>query len=265
MSRAANSLIGVKILDLASSRNDDQSRYGVVEPSIDKTDVGASGVGTLVRMLNDKGERLAEVVIGKKVAGSETQRYVRIPTNDQIYVAEIDPANFPTDFSQWIDKDLLQLSSTDIRQFDIRSYDIVIQGAEGRLLRQFDAVVDFNTEDGKWQPKKIVRWEGSVDSPRELGADEELNTTKLNGMKTALDSMQIAGVVRKPEGLAANLKAEENLLKDNATLQSLQSKGYFLDPAVTAKISIHRLANCWSRRRTGFSMYFVSGTQQKRR
>ncbi len=227
MSRAANSLIGVKILALASSRNDDQEMYGVVEPALDKTQIGTTGVGTLVRMLDDKGERLAEVIIGKKVTGSESQRYVRIPSNDQIYIAELDPANFPTDFNQWIDKDLLQLSSTDVRRLDIRKYDILIQGNQAGVAKDFEAVVDYKTEDGKWAPSRIVKTTQGAPTPRELTADEELNTTKLNAMKTALDSMQIAGVARKPTGLAANLKAEDSLLNDQAALQSLQSKGFF--------------------------------------
>ncbi len=227
LSNAANSLIGVKILALASSRADDQRLYGVIEPNVDKLEVGESGVGQLVRMQNDKGGRLADLIIGKPVKDAENQRYVRIPTNDQIYIAEIDPKVFTTEFKQWINQDLLQLSSTDIRELYVRDYDIIVARGMGQMSRQFEAQLAFNTEDGKWSANKLIDFRNGAETPRALAENEELNTTKLNAIKTALDALQIEDVARKPEGLAADLKADQALLNDKISIESLIKKGFF--------------------------------------
>ena len=230
LSKTTNSLVGTKILGLASSLPDDQKLYGVVEPNVEKVEIGQSGVGLLVQMLDEKGERLADLIIGKKVKDSETQRYVRVSTNDQIYLADVDPKVFSTQFKDWIDKDLLQLSSTDIHDLNIRNYDILVTARGGQLARQMDAQVRFETSDGKWQPLKIFKYTDGKEQPVQLKTDEELNTTKLNAMKTALDSLQIVDVARKPEGLAADLKADQALINNKDNVMSLQEKGFFPQP-----------------------------------
>ncbi len=70
------------------------------------------------------------------------------------------------------------------------------------------------TDDGKWKPVK-------------LKADEELNTTKLDGLKTALDDLKIVDVVPKPQGLSADLKASADFMKKEDSLLTLQSRGFF--------------------------------------
>src|SRR5262249_10077368 len=62
----------------------------------------------------------------------------------------------------------------------------------------------------------------------ELAEGEELNTDKVNDLKTALDDLKIVDVQRKPPGLSRDLKTEEGIAIDAPTLLSLQSRGFFI-------------------------------------
>ncbi len=55
---------------------------------------------------------------------------------------------------------------------------------------------------------------------------EQLNATKLNEMKNALDSLRIVDVVRKPKGLAADLKVEKALLDDRESQLTMFRRGF---------------------------------------
>ena len=56
---------------------------------------------------------------------------------------------------------------------------------------------------------------------------EELNTQKLNDLKTALGDMKIVGVLRKPTGLGADLKAGNEFMNNEESLLSLMNRGFF--------------------------------------
>jgi hypothetical protein len=67
----------------------------------------------------------------------------------------------------------------------------------------------------------------------QLSDDEELNDESLNGLKNALDDLQIVDVVRKPQGLSEDLKAGEDFMNNREALQDLMSKGF--TPAATSE------------------------------
>ncbi len=60
-----------------------------------------------------------------------------------------------------------------------------------------------------------------------IGADEKLNKTKLDALKNAVDDLKIVSVVRKPEGMSANLRASEDLISDPDAIGSLAQHGFF--------------------------------------
>src|SRR5262249_228660 len=64
-----------------------------------------------------------------------------------------------------------------------------------------------------------------------LADNEELNTQKLNDMKTALDDLKIVDVSKKPEGLSADLKAGGDFLTNSEARQDLRSRGFAAIPA----------------------------------
>lgn len=228
MSQAANLFVGLKTLGIASEKRADHVLFGVVEPNKQNADKGGEGVGTLVQMRDTKGDILADLIIGKD--NDKNQRFVRVPSTDVIYVVELDTAPLSTDFKQWIEADLLKLSSNDIETIGIRDYQIVPVNQGLALSKNYDADLSFATANGQWQATKIMNFESNPPVERTLGPDEQLNASKLNDMKSALDNLRIADVVKKPAGLAGDLKGNKTLLSNKESISSLQRRGFFPDP-----------------------------------
>ena len=229
MSEAANLFISLKALNVASEKRDEQTLFGVLEPDKKKEDSGGEGVGTLVQLRDEKGDILADLIIGKADSQDPQKRFVRIPTEDVIYVAEIDPSPLSTDFKQWIESDLLKLSGADIEVLGIRNYSLVeVSRGQLEISKVYDADLFFNVRDGKWTAKNLVAYEGKTPQIREILPTEEVNANKLNDMKSALDNLRIVNVAKKPPGVAADLKGDQ-LQKE--TLTALSRRGFFASRA----------------------------------
>ncbi len=228
MSEAANLFVGLKVLGIATEKKSEQALFGVVEPNKQNSDQGGEGVGMLVQMRDEKGDMLTDVIIGKEI--DKKKRYVRVPSEDVIYVVELDTAPLSTDFKQWIEPDLLKLSSNDIETLGVRDYQIITTQQGLALSRNYEADLNFATGSGQWEPKRITSFESDPPSERALNPEEQLNATKLNEMKNTLDNLKIADVIKKPAGLAADLKGDSNLLKNSESLMSLQRRGFFPNP-----------------------------------
>lgn len=229
MKVAANSLVDVKILDVQTTNAEDHDDLGVVEPKMETLEVGDEGVGRLVTFKNDKQETLASMIIGDPVKDAEEKRYVRIPNQDPVYVVKFDDSSLTNNFTDWIEDDLLQLSSIDIDQVEIKDYTASLGQRGISLNRRYTAVVDQDNND--WTLAKLSEYDEKdprkepVD--RELSGDEPLNKTKLNELKNALDDLKIVGVFRKPEGVSETLKASKDLLSDQEAITSLAQRGFY--------------------------------------
>jgi hypothetical protein len=236
MAEAATSLMDRKILHVASKNAGDHEEYGVVDPLSPKLEVGQKGVGTRVTMRDIHNEPLADLIVGKAVKDAEEQRYVREAGRDIVYVIEIDPAKLSTDFENWIEKDLLKLNSWDLQQVEIKDYSAELtpvmtqQGLRFQLAGDMRSEMSlaYNDSDAKWNAVKLRRFDPPTEAYTDftLAEDEELNTETLNGLKTALDDLQIVDVVRKPQGLSNDLKAGEDFMKNEEALRDLVSKGF---------------------------------------
>ncbi len=238
VSQVANAFIDLKALTVAAKSASDHKAFGVIEPDDAKTQAGETGLGTLVSMENQKGEVLVNLVIGREVKDDPKQRFVRRAGSDPIFTAEIDPSILATDFEKWIEGDLLKLSSTDINNLTIRDYNIIVNNGRGLHKRNFNADLDYVIIDGKWQAKSIEVFDKATPTQRKLADDEELNTTKLNEVKNTLDSLKIVDVARKPKGLAADLKADKELLDDQSAVESLGEKGFYVSGGADGKPDI---------------------------
>jgi Domain of unknown function (DUF4340) len=226
VSNVANSFIDLRILTVESTKVEDQKLYGVVEPDINKLEAGDSGVGTLVEMKDDRGESLVSMIVGKTVRDDKKKRYVRRARTDAIYTAELDVEPITTDFSKWIEGDLLKLSSNDIASLGIRDYSILQTQSGPGVQKNFDADLQYSPLDAKWNAKQVRVYGPNGPTERKLTEDEELNTVKINEIKNTLDNLKIVKVARKPKGLAADLKADKELMDDNAKIVSLSKKGF---------------------------------------
>jgi hypothetical protein len=226
VSQATTPLVGLTVLSTVSTDRGDHTLYGVIEPNEEELTVSASGVGTLVQVGGAENEILASLIVGKEVEGAENQHYVRVPTEDAVYVVQIDSNAFSTDLEKWIKGEILNVRSFDIEQVGLRDYAILRTERGYGLGRNFDADLEF--KDNKWSLVEFVdhSLEGSptINQPPE---GKSLNEPALNDLRSNIQNLKIVNVRRKPLGLAADLKADKSLLENEESTKSLQDQGFF--------------------------------------
>ena len=137
---AAGSLMGLKPLQMVSENLGDQQEYGVVEPDPKTVKLGSTGVGTKVVMKDKGGKELLALVIGKEVPAIAPAglRYVRKVGEAPIYIVEAKTDKLSTKFENWIERNLLQINTFDMKQLQIRDYAIkdTNQGPGDRSARR---------------------------------------------------------------------------------------------------------------------------------
>ncbi len=225
---ALTSLTGLKVIGVHSEVQEDQEACQVVEPDIDELSTVSSGVGTLVTVRDKTNSAMVSLVIGKKISEEENKRYVRLPDNNVIYVVDVDTSSLSTDFKDWIETDLLDLASLDIRSVLLKDY-ALIPTSQGRLQMQMksDINLGWNTEESAWELVSMVQYKENEPSETALLDDEELNSQTLNDLKFSLDELEIESVKKKPEGLGADLGVDSSLANNVEGLRSLQELGFF--------------------------------------
>ena len=235
---AAASLIDLKVLSVVSTLPSEHAVYGVVDP--EKASPGAEGVGKLVKVLDKSGNNLVRLVVGKQdkptgdaMDSQQELRFVRALPQDAVYRVAMPSAKFSTNFADWIETDLLKLDPWDITNVTLKDYTFdVVTDPLGRPVDQSyeqssTMELAFNDKDSKWSLNKLVKFEDNKPQPIEMAADEELNSVKLNEMKTALDDLKIVDVHPKPAGMSANLKANKTVFNDGEAIGSLRERGFY--------------------------------------
>jgi len=205
---AAAAMIGLtKGVNRSDSRSD-HKLYGVNDPT--EAQAGTEGVGTRITFAGEAGS-LIDLIVGIEVKDSNGQRYGRVPGVDRVYQCRIDLDKFSTDFGDWIEKDLLQLSGSDVTGIVVKDYSI--DEFSQRINRNDPLLLAY--EDRAWA------LEG-------LGEDETLLDARLDKMKRGLADLDIVDVHRKPAGLSSELRAEDALQLDTEAVNSLQSRGFYI-------------------------------------
>ena len=218
LAKTAAGVIDLKKDVIVSDRPDQFEELGVVDP-LDRQSPSIKGRGKRVTLKNKSGEVLADLIIGKEVPGRTGQRYVRVPDRSQrrTYAVNTD-VDLSTKFADWIETNLLKLDSGKVRKvaFDSQKFD----PDRGDIVRGETLTIERPNGAGTWTT------EG-------LSADQELDSTKLSDLTTALSDLKIAGVRTKPPGLVQVLDAfrKREPVSRNALAQSarsLASRGFFL-------------------------------------
>ena len=204
MGKAAASFIDVKKDVLRSERVEDHAQFGVEDPA----DPNAKGRGQRITIKDVAGGVLVDVIIGKKLEDKDGFRYVRLPDQKRVYASKIE-VDISTNFTDWIEKDLLKLEQDTIVGFLSDAYRV--DEAQGKVTDRDPLFIKKQPDPDK--PENSDNWviaEGSV------GVDgKELDTSKIRQVLGGVDRLQIVGVRPRPEQL---------------TLQALQSKGFFVTP-----------------------------------
>lgn len=195
------------------------------------------GFGTLISITDEKNNEFS-LIIGEEVGENQSSdgtvgaalHLVRIPGEDAVFVAEIDVDTFTTEFTDWINDDLLDLDSIDVRQLSIHDY-TSFKRTESSLgiTERLQVQIDWNVEEGIWSLSQMLEFLGNDQVPVEtvLNIDEELNADRLNTLQDAIDSLKISDVRRKPAGLGADLKINSRIF-DPESRVDLEKRGFFL-------------------------------------
>lgn len=254
MKNAANSLVGLRILDIQTSNSEDHDDLGVIEPDLDDLKIGDDGVGRLVAFKDNAQKTLASLIIGSQVKDEAGKVYVRKPGQDPVYVVKFDESTLTTRFQDWIEEDLLQLSSIEIKELEIMDYNasLNMQTRGLDVVRYYTAKLAMDGAD--WNLGELLEYDPKDKNAEpklaEIDADQKLNKTKLDALKNAIDDLKIVSVVRKPEGMSANLRASEDLLSDRDAVGSLAQHGFF--PVATGKTAT-------SERNDAYDIYSANG------
>ena len=235
MASAAVALKGLKVLEMVSDNDADQQVYGVVAPNPKVLKLGATGVGDEVVMNDKTGKPILDLVVGKEVPERPNLRYVRKANGSEIYIVEAKTDKLSTKFEDWIEPNLLKISTIDLKQLSIRDYSIreTTRGLaivhRGRMQLAYNDAAEPHwrmLSDQKFageDPKDVRgKWE-----PIAMTANEQLNTSKLDELRTALDDLKIVDVSRKPAGLSADLKVGRDFTSNEAICDALADKGFF--------------------------------------
>jgi hypothetical protein len=162
--------------------------------------------------MKDKGGAiLADFIVGKEVLSRPGMRFVRVPGQSRVYASRVD-VDLTTNFQDWINPDLLQISREAIERIELRDYSVNEQTL--RLDQRDNLVV--HKRGGAWSAERT-------------GGGMELDTSKTKDLLSALDQLKVAGVRPKPEGLSSSLKTgDEKGSITQADQLSLQDKGFYL-------------------------------------
>jgi hypothetical protein len=218
----------------------------VIDPDASTLKAGAQGVGERVVLKDAKDNTLADLIIGKEVKDQPGIRFVRKTGRDQVYRVAISTDKFSTKFEDWIEKDLLKLNVYDIREIDINDYAIrEVQTSRGIDLAQVkssEMKLTYDEATSSWKLNDFVTYTDGKPNSDQLGEGEELDTQKLNELRTALDDLKIVNVERKPQGLAGDLTIQEDVVKDQTSLdnlaRSLATRGFYPAGVDGKKITI---------------------------
>ncbi|HYW78066.1 MAG TPA: DUF4340 domain-containing protein, partial [Thermoguttaceae bacterium] len=227
---AASSVLGLEVLSFETDNPGDHSMYGVLDPTSKTLEPGAEGIGTRVTMKDKNDKVLLDLLIGNAVEGGKSDanlHYVRRAGQDPVYTMSVKTNKLSTKFEDWIEGDLLKLSAWDIKDIEIRDY--TVDETRGTISHRgkLDLAYD-DSGDPKWQLTADSEFSENGWLPVEMSEDEELDTDKLDALKSALDDLKIVDVRRKPAGLSADLKADEGFANNEEGAMSLMSRGFYL-------------------------------------
>ncbi|MEZ4384579.1 MAG: DUF4340 domain-containing protein [Nannocystaceae bacterium] len=204
MGKAAASFIDVRRDIVRSERAEDHAAFGVEDP--DKAD--GSGRGQRVTIGDASGGALVDVIVGKTVDDKPGYRYVRFPGQKRVYASKL-KLDVSTQFTDWIEKDLLKIDKDSIVKLISDSYKV--DEKEGKVTGRDPLSVALVAPEGgdpsarAWQPADDIQ----------LPEGKEVDKSKVSQVLGAIDRLNIVGVRPRPAQL---------------TLGALQAKGFFVTP-----------------------------------
>lgn len=225
LAQTATSLIGVTRGALASRLPADHKRLGVIDP-LDEDAESIEGRGQRLTVYKEGKVKLADLIIGKKVADREGDYYVRRPDEADTYIASL-KIDVSTKFSDWVESDLLKLERDNLVRIEQKNYSV---SQDDKLTETVEATLTREKFSDPW-----VLADLKADS-------EEVNQDNLREMVNVLDNLKLTGIRPRPKPLGAELDSSLRLkvpkaARENPALvreiiaqiqNSLGSRGFFI-------------------------------------
>jgi hypothetical protein len=207
LAKTAAALMDLKKDNVRSDSVQEHAQFGVVDP-LDPKAGGLSGRGKRVTLRDQRGDVLADFILGKPVEGKAGFRYVRVPGQKRTYIVKTD-ADPSARFADWVHADLLRIARNTIRK--VTAYNYSIDETFGRLANV--ETIALTQSGGAWQSQD----------------GEPVNKAMMETMANTLDTLRIVDVRPKPPSLAADLRKGQ-LALSLETAMSLRQRGFFLSP-----------------------------------
>lgn len=198
LAQTAGALVGLKKDSIASDRWEDQAQYGVIDP-LDQKNASLTGRGKRVTLLDGRGTKLAEIVLGNPGPSKPGFRYARLPGEKRVYLVKTD-ADPSARFEDWVEADLLKVNVSGIAKLTVNSY--VIDQMSGTLSNLRRRVMVPNVEN----------WDAAARAAAQT-----------------LAGLRVTGARAKPKLLADQLRTRQ-LALSLETVMSLRSRGFYVLP-----------------------------------
>ena len=154
--------VGIKRGAMVTRWPSDHARYGVVDPETDSVNVDEiEGIGRRLTLRGNEDAVLASFIIGKKVEDEDGQYYVRHPGEDETYIAELN-ISLSTKFTDWVNTDLLDIDSFDVRRVDLNDYsfDEIFARQITGLGKEGDVLIGMTTSGNSGNVLRAFRGRG---------------------------------------------------------------------------------------------------------
>lgn len=214
LAQTAAAIIALKRDDFASDNAADHERSGVLDP-LDATLPTLNGRGTRLIVRGADDQLLADVIVGNPVERSPGFRYIRQPGQRRVYASKVGDLKLSTAFSDWIDRDLLQVGVDEIDAVNLRNYSL---NRTARRIDPGETMLLQKTRDDVW-------------TINGLKGNEELDLAAVDALLRNLTSLTIVGVLPKPPGITATLSREvSSTIVAQGDRDDLARKGFYLAP-----------------------------------
>ena len=213
LATAAANMINVVKDDFRSDNIADHEALGVIDP-IDDMSTSLEGRGTRVTFKDPSETVLAELILGNELLERPGFRFVRVPDQKRVYAARFDGA-ISTDFEDWIETNLLEVSRSQIDHLVLNEY-FVDEGTR-QVVRRGEFILDKVAEDN-WTANRVP-------------SGQEVDFVQVNLLVGAILDLKIAGVRPKPAGMTGNLR--DAAIAGNITqsdIKALVGRGFFPTP-----------------------------------
>ena len=210
LANTAAAMIQIKKDDYRSSIITDHEQFSLIDPLSD--DVSLKGKGQRITIKGRGGAVLADLIIGREVEKKNGFRYVRSPEQSRVSVAQTD-IEVSKKFSDWIESDLLTVTTAKIERVVINDY--TINERTLSVERRDNLTLSRGAKD-LWSADKMK-------------STEKVDEARMIELLNSLVDLKIVDVRPKPAGLSQSLKSvATNGKKINSQERfSLQSKGFY--------------------------------------